>query len=158
VKQEGLELPLAGTVADVRDRLEQENPKWANRPTYTCMCCGARYRRREWKCCNPPGGMSAQVWLSRHHRDCTTAENPGPGNSRCPHHCRCQLYRDNNLPIPPLPAEPTIAQTKAVVDQVRAGAASGRRSTPPMDPDDPFLQSELPEPSGEGAKKLWPAK
>jgi hypothetical protein len=90
-KQQALALPLAGTVADVRDRLAAQNPSWGNRPIYTCYCCGEKYRKGEWECCAAPTGMGHAAWLEQWHANCPHPIEPvGPGLYRCPRHCGCQ--------------------------------------------------------------------
>jgi hypothetical protein len=158
--QPGLDLPLAGTVADVRDKLEAQAaaaPGFVAARVFTCFCCGEKYRRGEWRCCAPIGGMNPQAWMAKAHRACPTSLVQGPGDTRCAKHCRCPRTAENNL-LPPqvVPGQaPSIPVTKAIVEEIRVEAASGRRSTPPMAADDPFMVSELPPPR-EGAKKLWP--
>lgn len=142
-KQETLNLPLAGTVADVRDKLAADNPNWGDRPTLTCTCCGERYRRKEWKCCAPQGGMASVNWFELWHEDCPTADAAeGTGKRKCPRHCRCErVTPSGNLPLPR--ANLTPADVKDLVEELKVAAESGVRSSSlPVDPK--FLESEWP--------------
>lgn len=147
MKQDTLDLPLAGSVADVRDKLEAENPKLANRPTLTCACCGTRYRRGEWKCCAPAGGMSSHNWSLAWHDGCPTADAAdGPGKRKCPRHCRCPRKPDGNL-IPAALVDLTPAEAKEAIDTLRHRTPSAARtSSLPVDPKDlAFCESEWPD-------------
>jgi hypothetical protein len=139
-KQQTLNLPLAGQIADVRDKLAADNPKWGNRPTLTCACCGERYRRGEWKCCAPQGGMASAIWFRQWHHDCPTADAAeGPGKRKCPKHCRCPRQPDGNL----VAAAPlTIEETKVAVEKIRHPSPERTASLPV---DEAFLKSEWPD-------------
>lgn len=142
-KQQSLNLPLAGQVADVRDKLAAANPAWGDRPTFRCFCCGDRYRRGEWKCCAPPNGQNPQAWMSTWHLDCPTADSAeGAGKRKCPRHCRCEkLDARGNLPIPRA-AGITPANVRALVEDLRQPSAA-RTSSLPMDPrDEAFCVTE----------------
>lgn len=132
-KQESLNLPLAGQVADVRDKLAADNPAWGNRRTFRCFCCGAAYRRGEWKCCAPPNGQNAQEWLKSWHLDCPSADAAeGSGKRKCPRHCRCErLDARGNLPIPRAAAI-TPSTVKELVKELR-DPNPARTSSLPMD-------------------------
>lgn len=137
-----LDLPLAGALADLKERLASENPAWGNRPVYTCACCGERYPRGSWKCCAPPGGMSAAKWSARWHDGCPTADAAeGPGKRKCPHHCRCTRTPAGVL-VPVVPT--SIRETKAVIAHLKAKADSGAR-TSSLPVDEAFLKSEWPD-------------
>lgn len=164
--QQSLGLGLAGPLADLRDKLAEENPKWGNRKVLTCYCCGAVYPKGSWKCCAPGGGQSAANWLASWHEHCPTAEVHGPTRETprtCPRHCRCPRDVKNGLPIPAPKRpgqDPSIAETKAIVTHLKAGAESGRRLSPPVAPDDPFLESEWPDEQSQSrsAKSKRPRK
>lgn len=137
MKQAGLDLPLAGTVADVRDRLKAADPAWSSRKTLTCFCCGEKYLQGQWKCCAPRGGQTSANWMQEWHENCPTGEGPQtPANRRCPRHCRCErVTKGGNLPLPRAPMTPAAAKQFAI--RLRDAADTGaRRSSLPAEEDD----------------------
>lgn len=129
MKQAGLDLPLAGTVADVRDRLRAEDPVLSAKRTLTCFCCGEKYLQGQWKCCAPRGGQATANWLQEWHDNCPTGEGPQTStNRRCPRHCRCErVTAGGNLPLPRAKMTPAAAKQFAI--RLREAADSGVRSS-----------------------------
>lgn len=109
----------ADPIADVRRRLD-------HRQTLTCACCGQRYRRGEWICCAPPGGMATGAWFATWHDVCASASAPtGPGTRKCPRHCRCPRRKpENNLP-----------SVASVIERARHPSAARTSSLPMEDPE-----------------------
>jgi hypothetical protein len=84
--------------------------------------------------------MMSAHWLSRWCEDCPTADAvPGPGQRRCPHHCRCPREEKNNLPFEV--SEPV----RQVIERARHPSAA-RTSALPMD--EPALEETVPALSG----------
>lgn len=143
-KQEPLNLPLAGTVADVRDKLAAAEQSHKNAILIRCFCCGERYVRGAWKCCAPPNGQKWAAWSRQWHEDCPTAEMAeGAGKRKCPRHCRCERQLDGkgNLPLPRA-AGITPTNVKDLVEVLRRPNPA-RTSSLPVD--EAFLKSEWPE-------------
>jgi len=152
-EQQSLALPLAGAIADLRDKLAKEGHPVAGE--IVCACCGTRYRRGQWKCCAPNG---QQGWFQKWHEGCPSADAAeGPGKRKCPRHCRCK--RDINGVIL---EEPVPAATKEQIDALRSRPPSPKRtSSLPMDPKDlkdPFLESEWPDEQQATGKSDKPRK
>jgi hypothetical protein len=128
-EQPTLDLPLAGTIADVRDRLAAENPKWGNRPTFHCACCGQAYPKGEWRCCGPPGGMTSANWMTMWHDECPNGDPTaaGKGKARCPYHCGCERLVGGNLPLPRRHLHPK--ELAALVEELRQAASTGKRTS-----------------------------
>lgn len=64
----------------LRDGLRRREPQMLQ-----CYCCGERYERGRYRCCQPPNGMPSHEWAEQW----CSPKNAG-GCGKCPRHCECR--------------------------------------------------------------------